>query len=116
MTSDFNVREWLKTDEAKAATARIEITPKLNGRNRPPPTDDAPPVIGTEDYGVTSSPKVGIVRPKEPAPKKPPLIDWREKAITADKLQGMTFNPVTFVVPGLIPSEGATLICSKPKV
>lgn len=28
----------------------------------------------------------------------------------------MTFNPITFMLPGLIPAEGVTLICSKPKV
>jgi RecA-family ATPase len=32
------------------------------------------------------------------------------------ELQTMTFDPITFLVPGLIPADGTTLICSKPKV
>jgi hypothetical protein len=35
---------------------------------------------------------------------------------TAEILKAMTFNPVRFLVRNLIPSEGVTLICAKPKV
>jgi hypothetical protein len=40
---------------------------------------------------------------------------WREHAVSTDRLQAMTFDPITFAVPGLIPAEGVTLLCSKPK-
>jgi hypothetical protein len=33
-----------------------------------------------------------------------------------DELGIMDFKPVTFLLPGLIPAEGVTLMCSKPKV
>jgi hypothetical protein len=47
---------------------------------------------------------------------KKPTFDWRQSTVSAKELQTMTFNPVTFLLPGLIPSEGITLVCSKPKV
>src|SRR5262245_31658311 len=86
---------------------------RSNGR-MPPPVDDVPPVMGPDDYGIHSSPQ-GIIQPKKEA-KKPPRADWRSTVITADLLQKQAFPPVEFVVPGLIPAEGLTLICSKPKV
>jgi hypothetical protein len=36
--------------------------------------------------------------------------------ITAKELRAMAFDPVQFLVRNLIPSEGVTLICAKPKV
>jgi hypothetical protein len=41
---------------------------------------------------------------------------WRSKTVTFTSLQKMTFNPFKFAVQGLVPSEGVTLICSKPKI
>lgn len=41
--------------------------------------------------------------------------DWRARCSTASKLQTMTFPPVTFVIPGLIP-EGLTLLAGRPKI
>jgi hypothetical protein len=38
------------------------------------------------------------------------------RRLTSRELKTMTFDPVTFIVPGLIPAEGVTLICAKPKV
>jgi AAA domain len=38
------------------------------------------------------------------------------KRTTGKDLRTMRFNPVSFLIPGLIPNEGVTLICSKPKV
>jgi hypothetical protein len=48
----------------------------------------------------------------EPPPDKP----WRQNVLTAKELRTMTFNPITFLVSDLIPAEGITLICAKPKV
>ena len=40
---------------------------------------------------------------------------WRQHAITADQLQHKVFDPISFVIPNLIPAEGVTLLCAKPK-
>src|SRR5262245_65929760 len=40
---------------------------------------------------------------------------WQDRVFTAEALQHMTFPPLRFVLPGLIP-EGATLFVSKPKL
>src|SRR5262249_44007760 len=88
--------DWTVSPQLKAVLSEQQpsVVPlKPNGRDPPPANNNA-----------------------SAAARKPSRIDWREKALNADRLQGMRFNPVTFVVPGLIPSEGATLICSKPKV
>jgi|HubBroStandDraft_6_1064221.scaffolds.fasta_scaffold292373_2 hypothetical protein len=45
--------------------------------------------------------------PRRPAPQ-PQLF-------TAQNLQHEIFPPITFLVPDLIPTEGVTLVCSKPK-
>jgi RecA-family ATPase len=42
--------------------------------------------------------------------------EWREKAATGKDIRVMRFNPITYLVPDLIPNEGITLICAKPKV
>jgi hypothetical protein len=41
---------------------------------------------------------------------------WRKNALTSKELRTMRFNPVAFLVPDIIPAEGVTLICAKPKV
>jgi hypothetical protein len=50
-----------------------------------------------------------------PEQKKQPF-DWRKGATSGKEIRTMIFNPVTFLVRDLIPNEGVTLICSKPKV
>jgi hypothetical protein len=52
-----------------------------------------------------------------PPPKddKPKNTNPKKRA-TGKEIQTMKFNPVKFLVPGLIPSEGVTLIAAKPKV
>jgi hypothetical protein len=47
-------------------------------------------------------------------PKAPPQT-WRDHVYTAAALQRMTFPPVSYCVPGLIP-EGLTIIAGKPKI
>jgi hypothetical protein len=51
------------------------------------------------------------------APRRPigTRAAWQERVSSADVLQGKTFKPMAFVLPGLIPAEGVTLIASKPK-
>jgi predicted ATP-dependent serine protease len=41
---------------------------------------------------------------------------WRQFTFTSKELKARTFPPIAFIVPGLIPAEGVTLICAKPKV
>jgi hypothetical protein len=46
---------------------------------------------------------------------KPGRATWRDRAFTAADLQTMTFPPLKFILPGLVP-EGATLLVSRPKL
>ena len=41
---------------------------------------------------------------------------WLRDAITAEQLEQEIYEPIQFVVPDLIPAEGVTLLCSKPKL
>jgi hypothetical protein len=49
-------------------------------------------------------------RPPKPAPAAPIASSTR-----AQELKAMAFNPVRFLVINLIPNEGVTLVCAKPK-
>ena len=40
---------------------------------------------------------------------------WKSGSFTAKELQSMEFAPISWVVPNIIPAEGVTLLCSKPK-
>jgi AAA domain len=91
----------------------ISGSPIRHGNGGMPPMDNAPSAMSPDDYGVSSIPGLGQSKGRSKAPLRD---DWRQNVVTSDRLQGMTFAPITFVVPGLIPAEGATLICSKPKV
>jgi hypothetical protein len=46
---------------------------------------------------------------------KPPRKTWNDRAFAAAALQHMTFPPLKFIVPELVP-EGATLLVSRPKL
>jgi hypothetical protein len=60
--------------------------------------------------GCANSPK-----PKQNGKGKQ-AINWRKGAAKGKDIRTMIFNPVTFLVRDLIPNEGITLICAKPKV
>jgi AAA domain-containing protein len=55
---------------------------------------------------------------QDPAPMEPPKprYDWRKERVHMKEVRAMRFDPLKFLVPGLIPAEGVTLISSKPKV
>src|SRR5262249_17415702 len=40
---------------------------------------------------------------------------WQQDAFTAEELRVMTFPPISWILPDIIPAEGVTLLCSKPK-
>src|SRR6516162_9275314 len=40
---------------------------------------------------------------------------WKVGSFSAKELQSMTFPPLYWIVPKVIPAEGVTLLCSKPK-
>jgi hypothetical protein len=46
-------------------------------------------------------------RPEEP--------EWKKGIFTGEQLQAMEFPPVSFLVESIIPDQGVTLICAKPK-
>jgi hypothetical protein len=45
----------------------------------------------------------------------PPEPAWKLGSFTAEQLQAMKFPPTSFLVKDIIPAEGVTLLCSKPK-
>jgi hypothetical protein len=40
---------------------------------------------------------------------------WQQAAFTAEDLRLMTFEPISWIVTEIIPAEGVTLLCSRPK-
>src|SRR5215472_4624510 len=48
-------------------------------------------------------------------PHWPLQPSWRDNVFTASDLRAMTFKPINWVVPGIIP-EGLTILAGKPKV
>ena len=62
-------------------------------------------------------------RPADPISPKPATNEgaasfeaaWKNGSFTAEQLQNMTFPALSWVVPDIIPAEGVTLLCSKPK-
>jgi AAA domain len=40
---------------------------------------------------------------------------WKSGSFSAKELQSMAFLPLSWIVPNIIPAEGVTLLCSKPK-
>ena len=40
---------------------------------------------------------------------------WKVGSFTAEELETIKFPPTSFLVEGIIPAEGVTLLCSKPK-
>jgi hypothetical protein len=50
---------------------------------------------------------------RQPPPPQEP--QWKQGSFTAEQLQGVKFTPVSFLVKDIIPAEGVTLLCSKPK-
>jgi len=53
---------------------------------------------------------------KKQSPGRAPELERTSPVTLVEGLDDMHFKPVTFLVPDLIPAEGVTLICSKPKV
>jgi len=40
---------------------------------------------------------------------------WQQAAFTAEDLRLMTFEPISWIISEIIPAEGVTLLCSRPK-
>jgi hypothetical protein len=67
--------------------------------------------------GILQAPDGGLREPP-PSSKKQngaPQPGWRDVGAHLKEIRIMKFDPVRFLVQGLIPSEGVTLLCSKPK-
>jgi hypothetical protein len=41
--------------------------------------------------------------------------EWKKGTFTGEQLHAMAFPPVTFLVEDIIPDQGVTLVCAKPK-
>jgi AAA domain len=42
--------------------------------------------------------------------------DWKSGAFSAAELQRETFPPLKWIIPNILPAEGLSLLCSKPKL
>jgi hypothetical protein len=72
-----------------------------------PMTDYQHPVI-RQVASEQKGPQLSVVPPSAPE-------TWRDNVFTASTLRTMTFKPVNWVVPGIIP-EGLTILAGKPKI
>jgi len=45
----------------------------------------------------------------------PRAATWQQAAFTAEQLRLMKFEPISWIVQEIIPTEGVTLLCSRPK-
>jgi hypothetical protein len=84
---------------------------------------------GNRDYvgealkRVSSSPEADISTARFNGGDYPALGDntaaqqpaWKIGSFSAKELQSMTLPPLSWIVPNIIPAEGVTLLCSKPK-
>ena len=53
---------------------------------------------------------------RDPDDHTPPQqTAWKIGSFSAKELQSMAFPPLSWIVPNIIPAEGVTLVCSKPK-
>jgi AAA domain len=76
---------------------------------------------GDRDYvgealgGVSRRPKFAVHKAKGGAPQPTQQSAWKVGSFSAKELQSMAFPPLSWIVPNIIPAEGVTLLCSKPK-
>jgi AAA domain len=82
-------KEILRKVQAENA-AREAAERAANGDGR----EEPPAVNGPEDYSAAS---------------------WRQGTFSAETLQNETFPPLKWIVTDILPAEGMTLLCSKPK-
>jgi hypothetical protein len=62
---------------------------------------------------IDDAPKIPTGNARKPPPKPKP--SWRDTAVTAIALRTKTFEPIKFILPGLI-TEGVNLLVSPPKL
>jgi hypothetical protein len=81
--------------------------------------DGAETVLATIKSGATAGLRIPRTTPEQPARhntnENGNQRAWQQEIFTASDLQSMTFLPVAWLVPDIIPAEGVTLLCSKPK-
>jgi hypothetical protein len=100
------------SDTAVLSRPDSEIQPLL-----PEPSPQPSGSLSPEINGNASAADPLSGQHQEPAAKEIAAKQgWQKHAIAADQLQRETYAPISFVVPDLIPAEGVTLICSKPKM
>jgi RecA-family ATPase len=66
---------------------------------------DSNQVDAAEAFGLQSD-----IKAKSPSPK-----GWRDHVFTAAALQHMTFPPISYVIPGVLP-EGLSIFAGRPKI
>jgi AAA domain len=71
---------------------------------------------GKKPAGPHPDPNGGGAQESTAKERPKPRYDWRTNERNFKGLHTMRFDPLKFLVPGLIPAEGVTVISSKPKV
>jgi hypothetical protein len=75
--------------------------------------------IGERNRREREAAERGRITP--PSPKiaepvtKPDPPPWQQATFTAEQLRLETFPPLSWFLPDIIPAEGVTLLCSRPK-
>jgi AAA domain/Toprim domain len=104
--------------DGKGERIAYKLAERLHGEGRrvlialaPEPYKDANELLIKQGASAVGNAieAAGIYVPKTTAPEW-----WQEAAVAGDELQTLTFPPLRFVVPGLVP-EGLALLAGKPK-
>ena len=102
-----DVNDTLREGGPDAVRGRHDRAKRYNGKAEG---------VTLDDFHGAPRQNEGIPESRQNAKQDAPRFDWRKDEINFEELQTMTFSPITFLVPTLIPNEGICLICAKPKV
>jgi hypothetical protein len=102
--------------EAGMEKPHPDLSDRVGDSRRPNGSDEIHDRIVSGDQAPSTTdgkPKIepGTADPKESEPN----WNWREDAISLSDLQAKTFDPIHYILPGIIP-EGLTLLVSRPKL
>jgi hypothetical protein len=90
---------------ADARSGNGKGSPVNNGGGNVSPVEEA-------DFNPDPHQPKSYTKKHHPPPQEP---RWKQGLFTAEQLQAMEFPPTSFLVRDVIPAEGVTLLCSKPK-
>jgi len=93
-----------------------DLSDRVGDSRRPGGPDEILDRCASDDQAQSPADAKPKIEPGIPDPKdSKPRWDWREDAISLRDLQTKTFDPIHYILPGIIP-EGLTLLVSRPKL